>query len=79
MTSEEDIWDGGGYTKVVRDSIFKQKFPYRLVRESSVLNSKVYKSIKSIKSKEDSGVFAIGCVMLTIVYKLFQFGISNYM
>lgn len=23
--------------------------------------------------------FAIGCVMLTIVYKLFQFGISNYM
>ena len=59
MTSDEDIWDGNSYTKVVHDSIFRQKLPYRLAREKSVLNSKAYRSIKSITSKEDSGMFAM--------------------
>jgi hypothetical protein len=59
MTSDEDIWAGTTYNRIVHNSVFRQKFPYRLARESSVLRSKSYKSMKSITSKEDSGAFAI--------------------
>ncbi|WP_372714592.1 hypothetical protein [Ilyobacter sp.] len=59
MTSDEDIWDGKTYRKVVHDSIFRQNLPYRLAKENIVLRSKAYKSMKSITSKEDSGMFAM--------------------
>ena len=70
MTSKENVWDGGSYTKVVRNSIFKQKLPYRLTKENSVLKSKAYKSIKSITSKEDSGIFALTDVHTYPGYKV---------
>ena len=59
MTSDEDIWDGKTYRKVVHDFIFRQNLPYRLAKENIVLRSKAYKSMKSITSKEDSGMFAM--------------------
>ena len=62
MTSDEDIWDGKTYRKVIHDSIFRQNLPYRLAKENIVLRSSTYRSIKSITSKEDSGMFAVSNV-----------------
>ena len=59
MMSEDDIWNGTTYIEVIHTSIFKQKLPYKLAKESSVLRSSSYKSMKSVTSKEDSGVFAL--------------------
>ena len=62
MTSDEDIWDAKTYQSAIHRAVFRQNYPFRLARERNVLNSKAYKSIKSVTSKEESGMFAVSDV-----------------